>query len=122
MFNAKQKGLSPIGILFVVCTFAFFVMSGLKLAEHYIDYNTIRAVYKELAQRPDIKQMPAGSKLDEISKSLTLNNVRDWNINQNTYFNTDKGDSVLGFSYEVRVHMFANIDVVLSFDYEAELE
>ncbi len=118
MFNVKQRGLSPVGILFVSCAFAFFVMAGLKLGEHYIDYNTIRAVFKEVGDRPGIKQLSTGAKYDEISKALTLNNIREWSIRDNAYFSNE----AIGFAYEQRIHMFANIDVVLSFEYEAELE
>lgn len=122
MLNVKQKGLSPIGVLFVVCTFAFIVMVGLKLFEHYIDYNTIRSTYKELAEKSEFMAMGANDKFDAISSALTLNNIREWDYRENTYFNNGDGDKVLGFAYEVRVHMFANIDVVLVFNYESESE
>ena len=122
MLNVKQKGVSPIGVLFLVCTFAFFVLVGLKLAEHYIDYNTIRSSYKELAENNEFKAMGGGERLEAISRTLNLNNIREWDIKGNTYFSNADGEKVLGFSYEVRVHMFANIDVVLVFNYESEPE
>jgi hypothetical protein len=122
MLNVKQKGLSPVGVLFVVCTFAFILMVGLKLFEHYVDYNTIRSSYKELAEKPEFMSMGANDKFDAISSALTLNNIREWDYREHTYFNNSDGEKVLGFAYEQRVHMFANIDVVLVFNYESESE
>jgi hypothetical protein len=55
MLNVKQKGLSPIGILWNVCVFAFAVTVGLKLVEHYMDFYTIRAAFTELAENPESK-------------------------------------------------------------------
>lgn len=122
MLNIKQKGLSPIGVLFVICVFAFSVIAGLKLAPYYIDYNTLRSVYEEKAGMADFKEMAPEEKISSISKALTMNNVRDFDIRENSYFMTEEGEKVLGFKYEVRQHMFANIDVVLSFSYEKGLE
>lgn len=118
MLHHKQKGLSPIGILFMVCTFALIVVTGLKLTPHYLDYNTIRSVYETVASDPNIAKKGPAEVYDALSKALTLNSIQEFNLQSNTYFNNDSGEKVLGFNYEIRVHMFSNIDVVLTFDHE----
>lgn len=122
MFSLKQKGMSPISVLFVVCAFALILMVALKLSTHYLDYNSIRKAYQAQSESPGIKDAAPQKILDDIDKQLRINSVRDFDLKGNSYFENEKGAKVLGFKYEVREHMFANVDVVLSFEYEAEIE
>lgn len=122
MFNVKQKGISPIGVLFVVCTFALLIMVALKLTTHYIDYNSIRSAFKSQAELPETKDASRAKIMSGIDKQLRINSIRDFNLNENAYINNEEGVMTLGVSYEVREHMFANIDVVLSFEYEVEVK
>lgn len=122
MFNAKQKGLSPLGVLLVVCVFAFFMILILKLAPYYIDYNSIKTVFSDAARAPETKNYSNAQIQSAISKRLTINSVRDFRFQDSAYISRDEGNAVLGFEYEIREHMFANIDVVLSFSYETEIK
>jgi hypothetical protein len=122
MFSLKQKGLSPIGILFAVCVFAFLIMVALKLTNHYVDYNSIRRSFSDEAKIPGIKDAGKEKMMVDIAKQLTINNIQNFDLRGSSYLTEEDGVKVLGFEYEVREHLFANIDVVLSFDYEVELE
>ena len=121
MLNTQQKGMSPIGILFMVCAFAFVVMVALKLIPFYLDYNTLRSIYQQQAEAANAEEMSTDAIISSISKALTLNNISEFNIRENSYFTNENGDKVVAFSYEVRKHLFANVDVVLSFSHEEEL-
>jgi hypothetical protein len=121
MFNKKQKGLSPIGVLFMVCFFALTLLIALKLSTHYMDFFSIRSAFQEQATLPSAKTAGYREMMDNVDKQLRMNSVRDFDF-KNAYFSKSTGVPVIGFAYEVREHMFANIDVVLSFEFEQEIE
>ena len=120
MFGLKQKGLSPIGILFVVCVFAFFVMIGLKLGPKYLDYNTIRSVFKDAAVEAERNKMKPDDIRRKIESMLVINNVRDFNMRENAFIGVNQGVTVVEFEYQIREHLLYNIDVVLTFSFSDE--
>ena len=122
MLNVKQKGMSPVTVLFLICVFAFVLIVALKLATHYMEYFSVRSVFQEMAEDKQTKSEPIGKIKRDIYTQLAINNIRDFNLDDRAYFVNDDGDNVLGFNYEVREHMFGNIDVILTFKFETPLE
>lgn len=121
MLNQFQKGLSPIGVLFNVCVFALILLVASKVIENYLDYRTIRSVFIEEAEMPNIATKSNGEITNDLEKTLVMNSIREWDFNGSVYFMNDKGQRVLGFAYEDRKHLFANIDIVMSFSFEKAL-
>lgn len=121
MYNIKQKGLSPIGVLFMVCFFALVLVVALKLSTHYMDFFSIRTAFEDQAAMPSAKTAGYRDMMDNLDKQLRMNSVRDFDF-KNAYLNKESGVPVLGFAYEIREHMFLNIDVVLSFEFEQEIK
>lgn len=122
MLGKHQKGLSPIGILFVVCVLAFALMVTLKLAQHYIDFYSVRSIFQEKASSGQARDMAPEKIKEDLYKQLAINNIRDFSLDERAYFVSESGARVLGFNYEVREHLFANIDAVLTFKFEEPIE
>ncbi|HEY9033990.1 MAG TPA: DUF4845 domain-containing protein [Pseudomonadales bacterium] len=120
MLSSYQKGLSPFGMLAAVCLFALLLVSALKLVPHYIDFNTLKTVYQDIGKRPDTQNMSPNDIFDSISRALSINSVRGFNIADSTIISRETGQLQIGLDYEVREHLFANIDVVLTFYYMPE--
>ena len=120
MFGLQQKGLSPIGILFVVCVFVFFVMISLKLGPKYIDYNTIRTVFQDAVEEAERDDMKPKAIIKSIEKKLLINNIRDFKVRDSAFIGQEKGITFVEFEYEVREHLFYNIDVLLTFSFSEE--
>ena len=120
MFARYQKGLSPIGVLMVVCIFAFFVVCALKLTPHYIDFSAIKSVYEEVNGRADLNNRSPQDIYDAISRSLTINSLGDFDIKGSTVLSRETGQMKVGLDYEVREKLFGNISVVLTFQYVPE--
>ena len=120
MLSTYQKGLSPIGVLAVVCLFAAVLVSTLKLLPHYLDYNTLKTVYTDISKRPEANSQSPREIYDSIQRALAINSVRDFDIRESTVINKESGRLQLGLDYEVREHLFANIDVVLTFKFMTE--
>lgn len=117
----NQRGMSPISILLVCCIFAFFILIGVKILPTYIDYNTTRKAFSDTMRDPDIKGANYNKIRSMVGKRLTINNIRDFDFRKSAYVDAQEGVTYVGFEYEKRVHLFANIDAIMSFSYETEV-
>lgn len=120
MFARYQKGLSPIGVLLVVCIFVFFVVCALKLTPHYLDFSSLKSIYTDVNNQPDINNRSPQAIYDSISRSLSINSLGDFDIKANTVLSNESGQMKVGLDYEVREPLFGNISVVLTFQYVPE--
>lgn len=120
MFARYQKGLSPIGVLLVVCIFMFFVVCGLKLTPHYLDFGTLKMIYADINNNQDIGNRTPNEVYETIRKALSMNALDDFDIKANTVLNKESGQMQIGLDYEVREPLFGNISVVLTFQYFPE--
>ena len=120
MLARYQQGLSPLGVLLVVLLFAFFLVSGLKLVPHYLDFSQLKTIYQNVNDQPNIDNMSPQDVQSAISKALTINSMGDFNIKDSTVISRESGHLRVGLDYEVREQLFANINVVLTFEFMPE--
>lgn len=120
MFARYQKGLSPIGMLIVVCIFVFFVVCALKLTPHYIDFNSIKTVYSDVNAQSGVNTLSANEIYETITKALIINSISGFDVKSNTVISKEAGVTSIGLDYEVREKLFGNISVVLTFQYVPE--
>lgn len=120
MFARYQKGLSPVGVLMVICIFMFVVVCALKLTPHYIDYSSLKVVYNDINELPDINTLSAKDIHAAIYRSLTMNSMDDFDIANNSVLSKESGQMKVGLDYEVREALFGNVSVVLTFQYMPE--
>lgn len=114
----KQKGMSPVVVLFLLCMFAFALVVVLKLVPAYLDYSTLKTSFNGFAEDPKAKEVDYPEFRSMVGKRLDINGVREFNFKESAYMNKNEEGMVVGFKYEVRKHMFINIDAVMSFEYE----
>lgn len=120
MLSHYQKGLSPIGVLFVICVFVLLVVSALKLVPHYMTHSTLVRIYQDVNLRLKAEDMSAQEVHSAISRAMAVNSIRDFNVAESTVISREGGRSVVGLDYEVREHLFYNIHAVLVFEYMPE--
>jgi hypothetical protein len=116
--KSKQAGLSPAGVLVFVVLIALVALVGIKLAPFYMDYSTVRTVFQDTAQSPEAQNLSLKRLQSLVSKRLLINSVRDFDIKESLYMDKSDAETVIGFEYEVREHIVANIDVILTFEFE----
>ncbi len=124
MFRSKQKqkGLSPVGVLFMVCVFAFVLLLFFKLAPHYMDYWTLRTVFTETGAIPGLTKQTNHNINNTLEKRLIINSFREFDPRKDAYVEREDGVLFLGFEYKVTEHMIGNIDVVLTFAHAVEVD
>lgn len=111
-----QRGIGMGGIFFVIVLAAFFVTLIVRLGPAYMQFGTIESIMNSVAESPE--PIDGGSKgiMSTISRRMEVNDVRD--IDMKSFKLTRAGDGKydVNLSYERRIHLFFNVDAVLSFD------
>jgi len=105
------------GIFFSLVLLAFFVTLVLKLGPYYMSYWTLRSIMDDLAAAPEPLVGGKQAILSRLEGQMNINNIegiapRDFKVKK-------VEDNVLEASvaYERRQHLFANVDVVLTFSH-----
>lgn len=115
--RTARRGFSLIGTLFWVLLIGGAATLGLKLGPYYLQFWTVRSVMDDTARNPDIAEMGRQAIIQSLEKNLYINDVRSVNNENFSFEKTDTG-RVLGVHYEVREHLFANLDAILTFDHQ----
>lgn len=117
MNRSKQKGMNSILLLFILAMLGFLLMCFFKLGPAYMDNTYIVSALESLAEsHPDDLHTVTKTQLNqELSKFYTINNVRGDAV-KSLAVDRRQDKTLISISYEVRVPMFANVDVVLRFD------
>ena len=116
-YRTASHGFSLIGALFWVLLIGGAVTLGLRLGPYYLQFWTVRSVMDDTARNPDVAAMGRQAIIQTLEKKLYINDVRSVKNENFSFEKTDTG-RVLGVHYEVRDHLVANLDVVLTFDHQ----
>lgn len=112
--NKKQHGMTAIGFVMLLGMIAFFTAIALKLTPLYLEHFEVSSVLKSFAQEPGIASKSAAEIEDIIMKRLGINDVTHV-TKDNIEISKEDGKISIVISYEARVPMLANIDIVANF-------
>lgn len=117
MNKKKQAGMSSLSWLIVLVIAAFVLMCFFKLGPVYLENLHIRGALKGMGEQHagDLNELSKTSIRSELSKFYIINNIRG-EAAKALEVERKKGYTLVIVAYEVRVPLFANIDVVLSFN------
>lgn len=115
----RQRGLSALGMLFVLVVVVLAGMLTLKLVPHYMDFYTIQSILQGLPAS-EVKSATRTSLSDSLKKRFKINNLRDFEIRDIITLERSREATVLLLAYERREHLFFNVDVVLNFEKRIE--
>lgn len=111
----QQRGFSKLGLVSMLVVLVSVLTFGLKVLPVYIDHNFVRGVAETLVESGRTNTMTQAEVREEIAASMRVNNVRDFDLNSITTTRSN-GANTISISYERRIPLVANIDVVVSFD------
>jgi len=118
----KQAGLTALGLIFVIASFSFFIVTSFKVGPMYMDFYQVQTIVKAVAKDP---QVDLKSKRDiwlAISKRLRINNIRS--LTKDVFTITrdkEKKLTKVTIKYEVRKNYVADTFIGASFDKTIEL-
>lgn len=110
----KQRGLTAIGFVLLLGLIAFFSALAIKLTPLYLEHFEVSSVLKSVAQESDIGSKSAADIKDSIMKKLSINDVSHV-TKDDIEVSKEDGKLRVTISYEARVPMVGNIDIVANF-------
>ena len=116
----RQRGMTPIGWIFVFLLIAFFTLVALKLVPIYLGSFTIGSVISDMQKEPGIANKAPREVVVMIEKRLDINMVEG--VTADDIFVEKRGDTmIISAEYEIREKMMGNVDVVVSFNKSVEV-
>ena len=120
----KQEGATFITWMIGISILGFLVVTGIKLAPVYLQYNNIKGIVDELASNPSTKEANKRILRVAIDKRLNINMLDDQLSSKNFEFLKIKGSKdrrKIRVKYDVQKPWFANLDFIAKFDYSKEI-
>ena len=111
----NQRGASKLGVFVIFAILVIGLTAALKVAPIYVDHNFITGVVKSLLETGDADNMSQSKIRDEVASTLRINNISGFDLTsiKSSRSNNDTRISVI---YERKVPLFANIELLISFN------
>ena len=111
----RQKGVTGIGWLTILGLIAFFALLTLRMVPSYLEYYKIASALEKLTKETGMDEVNPAAIRKSLYRQLDIGYVtaieaRDVSVKPSgAYYNVRA-------EYDDRVHLFGNVDVVMSFD------
>jgi hypothetical protein len=116
----RQAGMTAYALLLVLLVGGFFALCTVKIAPHYVDFMQLKKAMAALSSEPNAKDMTVREVNKSLQTKLTMNRMQHVGMDSFTVQETDDG-LVVNLAYEIQEHLFANIDVLLTFEEQVEV-
>ena len=113
----RERGMSLWSLAFLLFLVVFFGLLVVKLAGPYYDQFTLDKMIERAVAEMAGSEFSESEFRSRINKNLTINNI-EFNVREGMSFETRSNDPKVVLDYEKRIHIFGNVDVVLSFHEE----
>ena len=110
----RQRGMAMIQWLILVLIVGGTAMMAIRTVPHYIDFYTMVSVVEALPKN-EVHVMSKQKIRDSLKKRFKINNIREFDLTKIVAIERKRGTTALTLDYEIREHLFYNVDVVLSF-------
>jgi hypothetical protein len=117
----RQRGVGFGGLMIGLVLVVFFANLAIVLFPAYTTFWQVRSIMDGLAEREDVLAEGPRGIMNSVGTQLTVNGVSGIKTGD---FNLERiqGGYELLLDYEVRKHLFFNIDVVMDFAHEVTLQ
>ncbi|AOV17264.1 hypothetical protein BJI67_09480 [Acidihalobacter aeolianus] len=116
-----QKGASYASILILVALVGVLFVIGVRLFPVYMDYYNVRSIMNEVAHSPGIGSKNYLQVWNSINTRFDINNIDD--VHRKDFkMNTVGNETTLTIDYQVKRHLLANIDGLMTFKYSVHYQ
>ena len=113
VWRSAQRGMSTWGWLFFAGMIAFGASAVLRIGPHYIDFRMVQSVMNRLAD-DEVHEMSRSKIREHFSKQFRVENFHI-KVQDIMEIERDRDQTVVVIDYEIREHLFYNVDIVLAF-------
>lgn len=116
----RQRGLSLLGVGLLVFLIVFFGLLIVKMSGTYMDHFTLTKMIETSLEGQSASRFSQTDFQDRLKKNMEINQI-SINLKEALKINARQNPMNIVLEYEKRVHLFANVDVVMTFYEEYEL-
>lgn len=109
-----QTGMSHLAWLIIILALVFFGYTALKVSPHYIDHSVMKGILDRLPAGETHASMSKAEIREYFSKRFRIENF-SLKVQDIVTFDRSRKSTEVILAYEVREHLFFNLDIVLSF-------
>lgn len=111
----KQRGMTFIGLVFVIAGIVFVAVIGMKLVPAYIEFLEVKKAITKVANAPSFAEMSKKDIEDAFDRSAAIDDIK---VVQGSDLDVAKGGSgkpVVSVEYQKVVPLVANVSALLDF-------
>lgn len=112
----KQRGITFIGLVFVIAAIVFVAVLGMKLTPAYLEYMSVKKVIAKIAHEPSFAEMNKKDIMDEFDKGAVIDNIKVVQGRDLEITKQDSGKQTVSVQYQVVVPLVANVSALLDFN------
>ncbi len=117
-----QQGLTAISVILILAMIGFFATIAIRLFPIYMEHFNVASHLESLAEESGITKKTNSEILNTLSKRFSIDDVKNV-TNENIFIERNKdGSMLIAIEYEVRTPALGNVDMVVSFVDEVELD
>lgn len=117
----RQHGLTAIAIVLILAMVGFFAMITIRLFPVYMEHFSVASHLKDLSQEAGASKKTDQEIFSTLFKRFDIDDVKHV-TRDNVFIERNKdGSVVVAIEYEVRTPAVANVDMIVSFADEVEL-
>jgi hypothetical protein len=113
----NQTGMSMLAILTLLLVASFFATCAFKLVPEYLSSWTIKGIFDNGINSREFETMSVGEIRKTLTSRFNMNQVTAIKVSDVKIKRKENGMIEIDASYEKRVPLFSNIDVIIKFDY-----
>jgi Tfp pilus assembly protein PilX len=117
---SKQRGITLMSFILVLIVVGLFAVIAMNLFPVYSEGFSVQNAMKSVAQEPNAANMSLTEAQRKLQKRFDIDYV-DSVQGKDAKLERDKGVNNLVMTYEVRKHLFYNLDFVAMFDYRVDM-
>ncbi len=115
----SQRGVSKLGLLIMGVFVALFLTIGLKVGPLYMDSNVLTTLADDMVADGTANRLREEEIRQRFADALRLNSIYDFDLSDIDIIRSG-GRTGIRISYERRLPLFANLDIVAVFDHTAQ--
>ena len=116
----KQRGITFIGLVFVIVTLGFVAVMGMKLMPAYLEYFSVKKAIIKLSKEPSFASMSKKDIVDEFDRSATIDDIKVVAGKDLEVSKDDAGKPVVSIEYQATVPLIANVSALIDFSASTE--
>lgn len=116
-----QRGMTGIAMALILVMVAFFAMVILRLFPIYMEHFSVTSHLKTLASDAGASKKTNSEIISKLTKSFSIDDVKNV-TEEHIFIERENGVVTVAVEYEVRTPAMSNIDMVVNFVDEVELQ